>query len=169
LTYAPRPMPGFTKEQLHAKGVTLANYILCANCNLYWHKRVFKKHLNVPPSVKTTDGPPVTVIHPAWASFIDFLLKLAIKKHMKEQTERIARGEPRVASPSESPALPPQGPRALTVDEAALRFGVTRESILAEFEKHAVPLTVKIPASGSQMQSEVAPRADRRASRGQSR
>jgi hypothetical protein len=84
--------------------------------------------------------------HPAWASFIDFLVEMAIKKHIEEQAEGIARGEPRLASPSESPAPLPKGPRALTVDEAAVRFGVTRESILAEFEKQAVPLTVRIPA-----------------------
>jgi hypothetical protein len=34
----------------------------------------------------------------------------------------------------------------LTVDEAAKRFGISREEILAELEKHPIPFEVEIPA-----------------------
>jgi hypothetical protein len=138
-------MRGYAREQLEAKGAGLTNYVLCANCALYWHKRVFKKHLNISPPTKITDQPPVAVIHPAWANFIDRLVKLAIDQHIKKQTERIARGDP-VTSPSEPAQPSPKRNNALTVDEAAMTFGVTPEAILADFEKHAVPFSVRIPA-----------------------
>lgn len=40
-------MPGYTKEQLEAKGATLADYVLCDNCGLYWHRRAYPNGLGV--------------------------------------------------------------------------------------------------------------------------
>ena len=60
-------MPGYTKEQLEARGAVFADYVLCSNCSLYWHKRVFQKHLR-PSSRKREFGPD----HPAWDILMDF-------------------------------------------------------------------------------------------------
>jgi hypothetical protein len=58
-------MPGYTREHLEAKGSKVTHYTLCGNCDLYWHKRVFKKHLNPPLRTRTTKARQVAIIHPA--------------------------------------------------------------------------------------------------------
>ncbi len=60
-------MPGYTKDQLEAKGAALADYVLCSNCSLYWHKHAFEKHLR-PSSREWKFGPD----HPAWDSLMNF-------------------------------------------------------------------------------------------------
>jgi hypothetical protein len=75
-------MGGCTKEQLEAKGATLPNYIWCTNCELYWHRRVFKQHFNVPGRRTAAKDTP-EAIHPARKRFIRFLVKMAVKGWMR--------------------------------------------------------------------------------------
>jgi hypothetical protein len=93
----------------------------------------------------------VEVMHPAWGRFMDFLVEGAIKAWFKEQEERRLRGEaePRAAvHAAADPAPEPDAdaPELISVDEAVVRFGMSREQILAEFEKHWEPFEVEIPA-----------------------
>jgi hypothetical protein len=44
------------------------------------------------------------------------------------------------------PEPDPDAPELVSVDEAVVRFGMSREQILAELEKHAEPFEVVIPA-----------------------
>jgi len=46
-----------------------------------------------------------------------------------------------------------EAPQRVRVDDAAVRFSVTREAILADFEKHAVPFSVRIAAPSSRKSS----------------
>jgi hypothetical protein len=66
---------------------------------------------------------------------------------MRDREERLQRGEPiEERRPDTAPRLPLSDREVLTVDEAAERFGVQREDILAELENNAVPFEVEIPA-----------------------
>ncbi len=101
----------------------------------------------------------VAILHPAWQGFLDFLVETAIKRSMDEQAEKMRRGEPIEAPPAKSkrerkvrPSR--EEPELLTVEEAVARLGVSREQILAEFDKHRVAFEVTIPPG---------PRARRRA------
>ena len=145
-------MPGYTKEQLEAKGARVSHYTLCENCNLFWHKRVFKKHLVPPLQARTTKAREIAIIHPAWANFLDFLAETAVRQLMEERAEKIRRGEPiddgTSAMPAEKAAdSAAEEPEVLTVSEAVDRLGVSREEILAEFEKNRVPFEFTIPAA----------------------
>jgi hypothetical protein len=71
---------------------------------------------------------------------------------MEERAEKIRRGEPiddgTSATPAEKTAdHPADEPEVLSVDEAVVRLGISREEILAEFAKNMVPFEVTIPAT----------------------
>lgn len=140
-------MPGYTNDELEAKGAKLANYVGCLNCRLHWHRRSFEKHFDVAPPSKAKSRP-VAIIHPAWASFIDFLVDGTIKQLMEERADKIQRGEPIDADADAITEKRVERPTAehevLTVDEAVARFGVSREEILAGFEKRMVPFELHL-------------------------
>jgi hypothetical protein len=152
-------MPGYTKQQLDAKGRNITNYKLCESCRLYWHKRGFDKHLVAAANTHAT-GPalskrdpcrrPIVLIHPALERFVDFLVETAIRSIMEESADKIARGEPVDVDASEptvlerTPSPSTEEPELVTVDEAVKRFGLAREEILAEFERNIVPFEVEL-------------------------
>jgi hypothetical protein len=150
-------MPGYTKDELEAKRAKLANYVGCLNCRLHWHRRSFEKHFDVAPPSKAKSRP-VAIIHPAWASFIDFLVDGTIKQLMEERAEKIRRGEPIDADDDAITERHVEHPTAehevLTVDEAVARFGVSREEILAEFEKNKIPFEVELRSGPGPSQSD---------------
>jgi hypothetical protein len=143
-------MPGYTKEQLAARGATLSHYMLCDLCNLYWHKRAFKRHLRPAPPAAEPKEREIAIVHPSWDNFFDFLTKTAIK-HWMVEAEKMRRGESfELAAPKSSAKIdwpPPSAddPELLTVDEAVVRLGVSREEILAEFEKNKIPFEFTVP------------------------
>jgi len=147
-------MRGYTKEQLEAESATVADYVLCSNCSLYWHRRDFGKHLNVVP-LADSDGD-IEITHPAVDRFFEFLAKTAVERWVKDRGERIARGEPVVVSPpKEAPPAPPRSlRRRMTVDEAAAEFAVSREEILHEFERRMVPFEFTVPAPPSRRRAQ---------------
>jgi hypothetical protein len=100
----------------------------------------------------------VEVMHPAWEQFMDFLVEGAITAWFKEQEERRLRGEPEPhaadhAAVDAAPGPDPDAPELISVDEAVLRFGMSREQVLAELEKHWEPFEVEIPAVGRRARS----------------
>lgn len=136
-------MRGYTNEQLEAKGLNVANYVGCLNCRLHWHRRVFEKHFNAP--TKEPPGEAIEIIHPGWAAFLDFLAESAVKRWYADEQERLRRGEPPklpVATAEVKTKSTKKAVRTLTVDEAVTQLGLSREEIMAEFTKHAVPFEV---------------------------
>lgn len=145
-------MTGYAKEQLEAKGANVARYILCSNCSLYWHKRVFKRHLEPPLQTRAAQTKENAIIHPAWADFIDFLAEGAVEHFMEDQAEKLRRGEPLddgapKTSVEKAADAGADAPEALTVDEAVARLGISRDEILAAFEKNRTTFEVTIPAA----------------------
>lgn len=145
-------MRGYTKDELEAKSAKLASYIWCNGCRLYWHNRAFKKHLSAGAGGRSSNGRPkerpVSIVHPAWASFIDYLVETSIKQLMEERADKICSGEP-VEARSQPVAerdveRADDEPEVLTVDEAVARLGVSREEILAAFDKNMVRFEVAL-------------------------
>jgi hypothetical protein len=106
----------------------------------------------------------ISIIHPAWDRFLDFLVEGAFKD-WKDRAEKIRRGELIETIPVKASAKfdwsphSPDEPELLTVEEAVVRQGVSREEILGEFEKNKIPFEFVVPAG---------PRARRKASNGHS-
>jgi hypothetical protein len=92
----------------------------------------------------------VVILHPAHERFIEFLVDTAIKDIIRRQREGLP--EP-VSSPpwpelSEDPDR--NAPEFVTIDEAVKRLGLTREEIMAQFEREPpIPFEVEIPATRS--------------------
>lgn len=145
-------MPGYTFDRLMAKNANLANYVGCLNCRLHWHKRSFERHFNVGAPLKTkAKSRPLAIIHPAWASFIDFLAEGAIKQWMKDHAEGARADEPietvvRTRRPSKKETATAEH-ETITVDEAVTRYGLSREEIMADFERNRIPFEVVLPAA----------------------
>ena len=131
-------MPGYTKEQLEAKGAKLAHYILCDNCQLFWHRRAFKKHLNVGRETHRT----IAVINPRHAQFLDFIAKAAVDAYMQDvATGKVVLGD------NEKPPTSVVGDETteiLTVDEAVEQHGFARDELMARFDVW-VPFEATIP------------------------
>ena len=126
-------MRGYTKEQLKSNGAKLTNYILCDNCKLYWHRRIFEKHL------RPTKTRRIKIWSPAFEQFMDFLAEAAVKQWQAEVANGTYKPEPtknaKAARVKKSKrARPGDDDEVLTVDEAAARFGLSREEILARSE-----------------------------------
>jgi len=140
-------MRGYTKEQLEAKGAKLANYILCDNCSLYWHKRVFKRHLR-PAQTRR-----IKIMSPVWEEFIDFLAGAAVKQWQAEVANGTYKPEPmkkptaeRVEK-SKAKRTRSDDDEVLTIDEAAARFHMSREEIIAKSEPIWEPFEAFIPSA----------------------
>ena len=140
-------MRGYTKEQLKSKGAKLTNYIFCDNCKLYWHKRIFEKHLRPPTKTRR-----IEIMSPAFEEFIDFLAEAAVKQWQAEVANGTYKPEPtknakaarvKKSNPKRAPS---DHDELLTVDEAAARFGLSREEILARSEPIWEPFEVFIPS-----------------------
>ncbi len=124
-------MPGYTKKQLTSRSANLSNYVWCKICRLYWHRRAFQKHLRPEVPVKRRQ---IAVMHPAMKGFIDFLAEMLLKEILEERAERARRGEPiEKGFLATEATVDDDEPELVTVEEAALRLGVSREQILAEF------------------------------------
>ena len=143
-------MPGYTKSQLEAKGASLANYVLCERCSLYWHKRSFIKHLRTGPALSTPDAQGIAIIHPAWQGLLDFLVRTAADAVTADRERKPPRhGRSRASDAVCASEGRADGPGVLSVEEAVRDLGVDREEILAEFAENAVPFEVVIPGSTS--------------------
>jgi hypothetical protein len=122
-------MPGYTKRQLDGKGAKLSNYILCENCELYWRKRAFNKHLNPPAKPPGGATRPVAIIHPAWAQLFNWAAQSMVEK-VKERAQRVRRGETVEELQAEVSGAPVEvssdSPEFITVEEAVARFGQRR-------------------------------------------
>jgi len=144
------PMPGYTEEQLEAKRANLANYVGCLNCRLHWYKKSFERHFNVVPTTRGRKARPIAIIHPAWERFYDFLVTTAIKHTVDERAEKVRAGEPietRIAGRETAEERKTADDcETITVDEAVSRFGLSRQEILADFERNMVPFEVTLPA-----------------------
>ena len=94
------------------------------------------------------------VIHPAHRSLLKFLVDGAIKACVERVAEPAGFGEPAgnafidTTNTSIEAASGATGTKVLSVDEAAQRLGISRAEFLAEFEKHAVQVNLRIPAAG---------------------
>lgn len=144
-------MRGYTLEQLESRGANAANYVGCVNCRLHWHRRVFERHFN--PGPETLSSKEIEIIHPTWARFLDFLAESAVKKWYSDDEDRRRRGEPAKASTAPPTRLETENAmpttHILTVDEAVQPLGLSRDEIMAEFERRAVPFEVQVPRAPS--------------------
>lgn len=147
-------MPGFTKAQLAEQALDAKNYAWCNRCRLYWHKRGIRTHkhvgaatkiivkFHIPPTPKPKKGDVVT-IHPDYERFIDFLVEGAIKEWQEEQLGGVTSTAPPAAlrapkrrrRPAREPVREEPDYDVITVDQAIVRLGVSREEIMAAFEK----------------------------------
>ena len=141
-------MRGYTKQQLDAKGAKLTNYILCDNCKLYWHRRIFEKHLR-PPQTRR-----IKIWSPAFEEFMDFLAEAAVKQWLAEVANGTYKPEPtknvkagRVQKSKSKRVRADDDDEVLTVDEAAARFGLSREEILARSEPIWEPFEFFVPSA----------------------
>jgi len=170
-------MPGYTKDQLTAKGANVEHYILCPGCDRYWHKRSFRKHCeegrakrNPRLEVASADREPrpgdVYVIHPVHARWLNFMVEMAVKSlreemtaglHEAQQSPATSRATEAATSPStartkrkrgrltQASHQPPEpNYEVLTVDEAAARYGIPREELIAEMGAHPMPFSVSM-------------------------
>lgn len=93
---------------------------------------------------------PIAIIHPAWERFVDYLVDGAIEAAMDERAENTRRSEP-IETDIATCETPETRTTAddcerITVNEAISRFGLSRQEILAEFERNMVPFEVTLPA-----------------------
>jgi hypothetical protein len=149
-------MPGYTKQELMAKGASLSNFSWCRKCRSYWSKRSFKNHfesdhekvivkMDMPPMPKLKKGD-VAIMHPAVEQLLDFVADQIFKDLVAEHAARL-RGEPSPTGDAVQRAIEPTAEaeheykkpdyEIITVDEAVKRFGTTRDAIMARFQRVA--------------------------------
>jgi hypothetical protein len=76
----------------------------------------------------------VAIIHPAFESFLNFLVDEAVKQWLAEyDPATVAETDTRADDADDGVT----GDHVFTVDEAVTRLGMTREAIMAEFEEIA--------------------------------
>lgn len=137
-----------------------SEYRWCRHCKLYWKKRGFATHakacnsdtklvveISAPPMPKPKKGD-VVVLHPAYSGFLEWLADIWLEKEKRRimsgegsptdaAAEKAAPNRP-ARRPTRSPAPPPEPDyEVITVEEAVVRFGMTREQIMARFDAMA--------------------------------
>ena len=143
-------MPGYTKEQLVAMSADRKQFKWCnKGCKKYWRKRGFASHaracrprvileITMPRRPKPKKGD-VMIIHPAWENFCKWFVKACIQ-HLREDHADATQHE----GPQEiSEEWPKREYETITVDEAMVRYGMTREEIMAKFDAMRETAVVK--------------------------
>jgi hypothetical protein len=146
-------MPGYTKQELVAKGASLRSFAWCRKCRRYWSKRGFKKHfesdhekivvkIDMPPMPKLKKGD-IAIIHPAVQQLLDFVADQIVKDLIAEHAARL-RGESLPTGDAVQRSVEPAEAEEeykkpeyeiISVDDAAKRFGTTRDAIMARFQQ----------------------------------
>ena len=166
-------MPGYTKDQLAAMNADPSQFKWCRKgCKLHWSKRGFASHaracgtdtkflvnIATPPMPDPQPGD-VVIIQPAFEQFARFLIEASLKLERDGQQKLALQGEGYRPPAAEAPPAPRRGRdrkrrRAdaqslevpefdvITVDEAIVRYGLSREEIMAKFDTASDVVVVK--------------------------